>query len=132
MKKAVKFGTPLGQDFFENKPDSTLNKSITENGIKEILARFEEGAVPITNARQGYIFPEEVFRRLVKNVDGKKIEGVAVKFALNSVGHLHLVFLPIEKQPDGSYTVDYADAETTYQSIPSAPDPILSIPPHGA
>lgn len=132
MNKPVKFGTPVGQDFFENKPDTTLNKGITENGINEILTRFEGGAVPITNSCKGYIFPEEVFRRLVKNEGKKKIEGVAVKFALNTAGELHLVFLPIEKQPDGSYTVDYAEAETTYQSIPPAPDPILSIPPHSA
>lgn len=129
MKKEVKFQTPIGKHVFENEPETTL-KGISENGVVEILARFTNGVIPINNSCQGYILPEEALRQLVKNVGGRKIEGVVVKFALNSAGRLHLVFLPIEKQTDGSYTIDYADAKTTYQSLPPAPDPILSIPPH--
>lgn len=138
MKKNVEFDTD-GEHKFKNRWEGTLKKNVPIAkflGPHGILTNFEAGH-PISNAIQGYIFPEKAIKKLLNNVSGAKIEGVAVKFGITDNGVLHLVFIPIERQNDDSYTANYDDAQTTFygsvQGIAEEDkDPILCIPPHKA
>lgn len=147
MKKKVEFAIVndvAGESKFKGGWEGTLKKKVPIAkllGPHGILTNFEAGHI-ISNTIQGYIFPEKAIKKLLNNVSGAKIEGVAVKFGITDNGVLHLVFIPIERQNDDSYTANYDDAQTTFygsvqgivgeEAEDADKDPILCIPPHKA
>lgn len=136
MKKPVVFNPAGSKEFFED-PQKQLETLIKNNivdltGTNGIITNFENN-LPIGHFKEGYILPAQMLLDLVKEVDEKKIKGIAIKFGVTAAAQrLHLVFVPIVSEEDGTYNADYTMARSTFDPNPPNPDPILDIPPHGA
>lgn len=135
MKKTVVFNPIGSKEYFEDsqKQLETLIKNdlVDLTGVDGIITNFENG-LSIGHFKKGYILPNQMLLDLVKDVAGKKIKGVAIKFGVTALTkRLHLVFVPIVLEDDGTtYTADYTMARSTFDPNASHPDPILDIPPH--